>query len=146
MAIFDHPSSISRFPVFSPNPFPLCHLQKITNYRRKGFCINECLSMSHIKRNRKDQKVKFMIQLMLPFSHIDAHVLTSHVDKVVKLLFCEADDTAVSEAISKCSCSIQRRLKHLNQQPCPKSGLTVLCFQQYKKNDQSRLFYLLQPT
>lgn len=53
--------------------------------------------MSHIKRNRKDQKVKFMIQLMLPFSHIDAHVL-SHVDKVVKLLFCEADDTAVSEA------------------------------------------------
>ena len=98
MAIFDHPSSISRFPVFSPNSFPLCHLQKITNYRRKGFCINECLSMSHIKRNRKDQKVKFMIQLMLPFSHIDAHVLTSHVDKVVKLLFCEADDTAVSEA------------------------------------------------
>ena len=72
---------------------------KLWKERGGAFYINDCLSMSHdIKRNRKDQELQFLSQLVLSFSHIDKHVLTSHTDEVVKLLFFEIGNIAVSEA------------------------------------------------
>ena len=72
---------------------------KLWKERGGVFCIDGCLSTSHnIKRNRKDQELQLLNQLMLLFLHIDKHVLTSHTDKVVKLLFFETGNIAVSEA------------------------------------------------
>ena len=50
-----------------------------------------------IRRNRKGQKLQFLNQLLLRFSHIDTHVLTSHIGKLAKLLFFEACNIAISE-------------------------------------------------
>ena len=63
----------------------------------KFFCTNDFFSISQMIRNRKGQKLRFLNQMMLSFSHIEKHVLTSHVGKVMKLLFFEDNNRAISE-------------------------------------------------
>ena len=63
----------------------------------KFFCTNDFFSISQMTRNRKGQKLRFLNQMTLSFSHIEKHVLTSHVGKVMKLLFFEDNNRAISE-------------------------------------------------
>ena len=71
--------------------------------------MNFCLTiLRYIKRSKKDYKLKFLNELLQPFSHTDTLALTNRVGKVVKLLslvLSEADSVAFSEAqIVFCMC------------------------------------------
>lgn len=51
------------------------------------------------QKKQKIKKLQFLNQLPLSFSDLDTHGLTSHVDKLVKLLFFKAENIAISFSV-----------------------------------------------
>ena len=79
----------------------LCHLirsEKKGKIRKgRSFLYKSLLKhVTYVKRNRKSQILQFLNQLMLSSQYIATHILASHVEKVVKLLFFEALNIATS--------------------------------------------------
>ena len=80
----------------------LCHLirsekkGKIRKGRRSFLYKSLPKHVTYVKRNRKCQILQFLKQLMMSSQYIATHILASHVEKVVKLLFFEALNIATS--------------------------------------------------
>lgn len=79
---------------FSPNPFSLMSFTKkwqpMEGKRRKFLCKWLLKHVTLHQKKKGGQNLKFLSQLVLSLSHLDTLVITSHVEKLAKLLLLEA--------------------------------------------------------